>query len=178
MKATIIIASSALLLSMSTSLAVNPSTPLAKIDPERGFSRVWALQDKTADVTTFTIDIDPPTFFKGCEYRGGLGAPASFTVSLCATNTDNFKGVTAVLGKFEVDEAKFRISFQVPSEQLLHYHIEFQGWTHTDGNVPLLGNGMYNASLQAISSAPRTVTEADLDTQIEKQKHEAIPGEK
>lgn len=161
-----------LTLSQSRSLAVNPTVPITTITVDRGFTHVWALEKQATGITAFTIDINPKAFLNGCQYRGGLGAPASFHVSLCADNTENFKGVTATLGRFEAGEVKFRISFQVPSRDLLNYHIEFQGETESDGKMPRLGNGMYIAALSVIKTAKITVTQADLDKEIETLKRE------
>jgi len=174
MRAKIIITLGALLLSQASSSAVNAVVTIASIEKDRGFTHIWALQDDRAGVTSFTIDIDPKKFSDGCNYRGVFGAPASFTVSLCPNNTDSFKGVTAEIGSFKIDDKELRLRFQVPTPDLSHYHLEFQGFTESDGSIPRFGNGLYIASLPAIRHAKSAITEADLNIVVEEASEEEI----
>ena len=156
-----------LIVAASPAEAVNPTIPIAKIEAQTGFTDVSAIQGQIAGITELSVSIDPKILLTHCKYRGAFGTPSSFSVSLCATNDESFQGVTALLGEFDVDQASYRVSFQVPTKQLARYRLEFQGMTFSDGSIPRFGNGCYTAGLESIRAAPCAFTEADIPALIE-----------
>jgi hypothetical protein len=156
-----------LIVAASPAQAVNPTIPITRIEAQTGFTDVSAIQGQIAGITVFSVSIDPKVFLSQCNYRGAFGTPSTFSVSLCATNDESFQGVTAQLGEFDVNQAAYRVSFQVPTKQLARYRLEFQGMTLSDGSIPRFGNGCYTADLQSIRAAPSAFTEADIPAVIE-----------